>query len=164
MGDILNKVEGLMTNERISGLSAKEMVAQLLLKKVSKRKIKKVNTGIKGIDRLLGGLDPGDVVVVAARPAVGKSALVTQIASNMSKQKKKVGYYNLEMTEEQVYDRMLAYESGLSHERIRNAVAFLGDEELRFRHVNKPLGALLTWRYLVTAEGFRNQTVCTRHL
>lgn len=139
LGDIITTVTELSTNETISGMKTSDMVDLYAKKKFKERKVEKVKTGIKGLDNLLGGLDPGDVVVIGARPAVGKSALVTQIAANMAKQKKKIGYFNLEMTEEQVYDRLVSFESGIHHERIRNAIAFLGEEEERFIKANEVL-------------------------
>lgn len=95
--------------------------------------------GFEKIDEFLGGLEGGDVIVIGARPAVGKSALVTQIASNIAKKGKKIGFYNLEMQNKQIYERFLASESGIGITRLRSAVSFLGDENGKFEKANNEL-------------------------
>ena len=91
------------------------------------------------LDELLGGLEGGDMIVIGARPAVGKSALVTQITSNLAKQGKRIGFYNLEMQNKQVYERFVVSESGIGLTRLRRAIKFLGDEEERFNKANETL-------------------------
>lgn len=99
----------------------------------------KLYTGIPGLDDIIGGLEGGDVIVIGARPGVGKSALVTQITSNLSRQKKRIGFYNLEMQEKQVYERFIVSESGIGLTRLRRAKQFLGDEKERFEKANEVL-------------------------
>lgn len=102
----------------------------------------RVNTGIGKVDEVLCGLDPGDVHIIAARPGVGKSALALQIAKHLSREGKKVAYYNLEMGDKQVYERMLAAESGIALTRIRNATNFLNDESEKFDRANEKIEQL----------------------
>lgn len=101
----------------------------------------KVFFGIKKIDEYVGGVEGGDVVVLAARPAVGKSAMALQIIEYNALNGKKVCYINLEMQEKQIYERMLAKASQIDMLRIRNAVAFLNDEEAKFNSGNEKLKA-----------------------
>lgn len=100
---------------------------------------RKIYLGFGKLDDLLGGLEGGDMIVVGARPAVGKSAFVTQIANNLGRQGKRVGFYNLEMQEKQIYERFVAAHSGIGLPRLRRAVRFLGDEEERFNKANEAL-------------------------
>lgn len=102
-------------------------------------KEEKIYLGFPKLDDMLGGLEGGDMIVIGARPAVGKSALVTQIADNLAGSGKKVGFYNLEMQEKQIYERFAASKSGIGLTRLRRAVKFLGDEENRFRKANEEL-------------------------
>ena len=103
------------------------------------RDVKPLYLGFDKLDELLGGLEGGDMIVIGARPAVGKSALVTQITSNLAKQGKRIGFYNLEMQNKQVYERFVVSESGIGLTRLRRAIKFLGDEEERFNKANETL-------------------------
>lgn len=103
------------------------------------REVKPLYLGFDKLDELLGGLEGGDMIVIGARPAVGKSALVTQITSNLAKQGKRIGFYNLEMQNKQVYERFVVSESGIGLTRLRRAIRFLGDEEERFNKANETL-------------------------
>ena len=96
-------------------------------------------TGLPKLDDTLGGLEGGDVIVIGARPAVGKSAFATQIAMNLAKSKKQVALYNLEMSDKQVYERLLSRNSGIGLTRIRRATDFFGDEKARFERANESL-------------------------
>lgn len=98
-----------------------------------------MKVGLPHLDDMIGGLEDGDVIVIGARPAVGKSALVTQITTNLAEQGKKIGFYNLEMSDKQLYERFVASQSGLGLTRIRRAVKFLGNEEKRFKMANDAL-------------------------
>lgn len=103
------------------------------------REVKPLYLGFDKLDELLGGLEGGDMIVIGARPAVGKSALVTQITSNLARQGKRIGFYNLEMQNKQVYERFVVSESGIGLTRLRRAIKFLGDEEERFNKANETL-------------------------
>ena len=98
-----------------------------------------LKVGLPHLDDMIGGLEGGDIIVIGARPSVGKSALVTQITTNLAEQGKKIGFYNLEMSDKQMYERFVASQSGLGLTRIRRAVKFLGDEEKRFKKANDAL-------------------------
>lgn len=100
---------------------------------------KTINLGFADIDDILGGLEGGDIVMIGARPAVGKSALATQISKNLGNDGKTVYYFNLEMKEKQVYERFVVSESGIGLTRLRRATTFLNDEEQRFKAANAKL-------------------------
>lgn len=85
-----------------------------------------VATGFMDLDRLLGGLHPSDLLILAGRPSMGKTALATNIAFNTAKMHLNnpkegagVGFFSLEMSAEQLAMRLLGQESGLSSDRIR---------------------------------------------
>jgi len=93
-----------------------------------------VATGFGGLDKKLGGLHPSDLVILAGRPSMGKTALATNIAFNAAKSYRGrrtpdgrtiaedgavVGFFSLEMSAEQLATRILAEESGVSSDRIR---------------------------------------------
>lgn len=95
--------------------------------------------GFPAIDKAIGGLDDGDVIIVAARPAVGKSAFALQMIRKFGRDGFKVGYFNLEMAEKQIYERSIAAASGIDMTRIRLATTFLNDEREKFEKGNEIL-------------------------
>lgn len=115
-------------------------VTQLFKDQYFKEKaVQPIYIGFPTLDDLLGGLEGGDMIVVGARPAVGKSAFVTQITKNLAKQGKRIGFFNLEMQTKQVYERFVVSESGIRLTRLRKATHFLGDEKERFEAANRVL-------------------------
>lgn len=115
-------------------------VTQLFKDQYFKEKaVQPIYIGFPTLDDLLGGLEGGDMIVVGARPAVGKSAFVTQITKNLAKQGKRIGFFNLEMQTKQVYERFVVSESGIRLTRLRKATHFLGDEKERFDAANRVL-------------------------
>jgi replicative DNA helicase len=86
-----------------------------------------VTTGFRDLDKRLGGLHPSDLIIVAGRPAMGKTALATNIAYNaaaahgvdLASSGAVVGYFSLEMSAEQLVTRVLAEQTQLSGDRIR---------------------------------------------
>lgn len=103
------------------------------------RNRKHLDLGFTKIDKAIGGMDDGDVIVIAARPAVGKSAFALQMIRKFGKDGYKVGYFNLEMAERQIYERSIASASGIDMTRIRLATDFLNDEYEKFEEGNKEL-------------------------
>lgn len=92
--------------------------------------------GFPKLDDLLGGLRGGDVIVIGARPSVGKSAFVTQITANLSDKNKRIGFYSLEMQKDQCYERFVVAKSGIGLTRLCRAKNFIGDEKEHFEKAN----------------------------
>lgn len=132
-------IEALQDNKSESIKSISEIVKENRDFYFKEREIAPINLGFDRLDNLLGGLEGGDMIVIGARPAVGKSAFVTQITANLAKQGKKVGFYNLEMQERQVYERFIVNISGIGLTRLRRATQFLGDEKQKFDNANNYL-------------------------
>ncbi len=78
-----------------------------------------VSTGLKSLDSKLSGFQESNLIILAGRPSVGKSALVTNIVQLAStKRKVGVGFFSLEMSREQLVDRMLASQADVDAWRI----------------------------------------------
>src|SRR3990172_1406829 len=78
-----------------------------------------ITTGFMDLDTLLGGLKRSDVIVVAARPSVGKTSLALNFALNAAaRQQATVGIFSVEMAAEQIVQRLLAAESGVDSTRL----------------------------------------------
>jgi replicative DNA helicase len=83
-------------------------------------KLRGIPTGWRDLDNMTAGLQQSDLVILAARPAMGKTTLVTNLAYNVAtKAKKSVLFFSLEMSKEQLVDRMLADASGVNAWNIR---------------------------------------------
>ena len=79
-----------------------------------------IPTGFVDLDRLLGGLQRSDMIIIAARPGVGKTSMLLSIAlSAARKYKQKVGIFSLEMSNEQLVQRLVSSETGIDSQRLR---------------------------------------------
>lgn len=78
-------------------------------------------SGYKRLDQMTSGFQKSDLVVLAARPSMGKTALALSFATYAAQQDLTVGFFSLEMSAEQLTLRLLSSESGIPHHNIRNA-------------------------------------------
>lgn len=86
----------------------------------NKGSLRGVRTGYRDLDNMTAGLQRSDLIVLAARPAMGKTTLVTNLAYNVATiAKQPVLFFSLEMSKEQLVDRMLADASGVDAWNIR---------------------------------------------
>ena len=82
--------------------------------------VSSIETGFVDLDDLTGGFQRSDLIILAARPSMGKSTLALNIARNAAgKQGARVAIFSLEMGKEQVVQRLLASESGVDSQRLR---------------------------------------------
>lgn len=84
----------------------------------SKEELTGINTGFIAINQLTCGWQPSDVIILAARPSTGKTALALKFALNAAKSGTGVGFFSLEMNERQLIQRVLSTESGIYLEKI----------------------------------------------
>lgn len=139
IGEIIQQLEALKDNKSATSKSLSQIAKENKDKYFKNNESDKMYLGFGWLDEMMGGLEGGDVIVIGARPAVGKSALVMQITSNLEKIGKRVGFYNLEMQEKQIYERFVVSHSGIELTRLRRAVNFLNDEKERFDKANEVL-------------------------
>lgn len=78
-----------------------------------------VTTGFKDIDNILGGLQRSDLIVLAARPGLGKTSLAMDIARNAAYGNHPVGFFSLEMSRDQLIDRLIAAQAEVDLWRLR---------------------------------------------
>ena len=77
-------------------------------------------TGFKDLDRLTSGLQPSDLILVAARPSMGKTAFTLNIAQYVAlREKKPVAFFSLEMSKEQLVQRMICAEAAIDASKLR---------------------------------------------
>jgi replicative DNA helicase len=78
-----------------------------------------VPTGFIDLDRMLSGLQPSDLLIIAGRPGQGKTAFMMSIAKNAAERSKKVAIFSLEMSNEQLVQRLISQETGVDSQRLR---------------------------------------------
>jgi replicative DNA helicase len=104
-----------------------------------KGKIRGVPTGFRDLDNILAGLQRSDLIILAARPSMGKTALTLNLAHNIAtKSEQPVLIFALEMSKEQLVDRMLSMESGVDAWNIRTGN--LSDAD--FEKIGQAMGTL----------------------
>ena len=83
-----------------------------------KRLVTGVETGFSDLDQMTRGFQPGDLVIVAARPSMGKTSLVLNIAEQASIRGTTVGFFSLEMSREQLFIRLLTSVARIDSHRL----------------------------------------------
>lgn len=87
-----------------------------------------VPTGFTDLDRLTGGLQRSDLIILAARPAMGKTSLALSLAHNSAiKHQQSIAVFSLEMSKEQLVQRLLSMDAGVDQQRLRTG--WIEDDE-----------------------------------
>lgn len=106
-------------------------------------KMRGLPTGFTDLDKLLAGLQKSDLVILAARPSVGKTSLALDIARQTAvKTKVPVGLFSLEMSKEQLVDRMLCAQANVSLWRMRTGKLSDKEEDDDFSRIGQAMGVL----------------------
>jgi replicative DNA helicase len=97
-------------------------------------KLRGVPSGFTDLDKILGGLQKSDLVILAARPSMGKTSLALDIARNVAVlQNQPVGLFSLEMSKDQLADRLLASLANINMWNLRNG-RLTSDDYSRLQH------------------------------
>ena len=138
MDDSLSKAEELLFQVRSDrgsrDFSSLSEVLDVFLEETTQgpdvNSLAPVASGFNQFDEILGGgLQRSDLVIIAARPSLGKSSLAFNIAANAALQGNNVGIFSLEMSKEQIAVRLLSSESGVDSSRLRLSV--VNDAEMQ---------------------------------
>lgn len=104
-----------------------------------KKQLRGLPTGYRALDNLLAGLQKSDLIILAARPSMGKTSLAMNIAQNVAvKSGVPVGIFSLEMSKEQLIDRLLSGEAKIDSWKLRTGNL----EDRDFEKLNKAMGVL----------------------
>lgn len=96
-------------------------------------------TGFADLDNMIGGLQPAEMIIIGARPSMGKSTFAQNLAYNIStKTDKAVLFFSLEMSSQSLIDRFLAESSGVDHGKIRSG--YLNGEDIE--RISEAMGTL----------------------
>lgn len=106
-------------------------------------KLRGLPTGFPDLDNILAGLQKSDLVILAARPSVGKTSLALDIARQAAiKSKQGVGIFSLEMSKEQLVDRLLCSQSNVNLWKMRTGKLSDRDEDNDFTRIGEAMGQL----------------------
>lgn len=115
-----------------------------------------MDTGFKELNIMTDGLQGGDLIIVAARPSMGKTALAVNLAANACKSKATVLFFSLEMSKKQVLTRAICAEANVNMSFFAKGEKFLTASELQA--ITKAEGEVAKWK-LVICEDTNVQTV-----
>jgi replicative DNA helicase len=93
-----------------------------------------ISSGYKQLDEMTSGFQKSDLIILAARPSMGKTALSLSLASQAAQSGFSVGFFSLEMAAEQLTLRLLSMQAGIAHQHIRNAT-ISSDEWLELTNI-----------------------------
>lgn len=97
----------------------------------NKGKVSGIESGFIDLDKKISGLNPGALIIVAARPAMGKSAFVLNIANYVAMHKTPVMVFSLEMSKEEMANRLLASDAEVDSMKIKNGNDLESDDWLK---------------------------------
>ncbi|HAT73451.1 MAG: Replicative DNA helicase [Candidatus Moranbacteria bacterium GW2011_GWF2_36_839] len=106
-------------------------------------KLRGIPTGYPDMDNILAGFQKSDLVILAARPSIGKTTLALDLARQIAvKEKVPVGIFSLEMGADQLIDRMLSAQSGVDLWRLRTGRLKTGEGDDDFQRIGEAMGTL----------------------
>jgi replicative DNA helicase len=132
---VYNISEGDTSHDPVPiGAAMKASYTSLVEFAESGRELIGVSTGFRALDRMTAGLQPGNLIIVAARPSMGKSALAHKIAANLAvKDRVPVLLFSLEMSEAEVSQRLWTMQASVEGHRVR-AATLTKDEWVRVQN------------------------------
>ncbi len=126
--EVVDRSEKLLYDVAQEGVKANFVHIKELLKDAYERasqaqdadELRGISTGFKDLDSLLGGYQKSDLIILAARPSVGKTALALDMMRHAAiHEKKNIAFFSLEMSKVQIMDRLLGMQSGVPFWKIR---------------------------------------------
>lgn len=129
------------------GQAVEETLKRIEINYQNGGKILGTTTGYKDLDNTISGLVPGDFIIVAARPSMGKTAFALNIAQYASKEVN-VGIFSLEMTREQLVQRMISSRCLIEYQNIKTGA--LTDKE--FMKITSGINAIMSRNIFIDDE------------
>lgn len=112
-----------------------------------------ISSGFPDIDDMLGGFHSGDLIILAARPSMGKTALAMNFASNACRNKKSVLMFSLEMTKKELHYRLLSSEGGVPLNIFQTPKHMTTKQA---QHIHDATNAVKDWKLFITDAPLMN--------
>jgi len=123
----------------------------------NKDKFRGLATGFNDLDMALNGLQKSDLIILAARPSLGKTSLALDIARHVAiHEKKGVGLFSLEMSKEQLTDRLLCAEAKVDLRRLRSGKLSSEGENDEFSRISEAMNTLAVAPIFIDDAGSNN--------
>lgn len=129
--EMLNKLQKVSLISATEESGTKKIVDHFVEELYSEEPKQQINTGYKLMDYKIGGLEPTQLIVIAARPSVGKTGFALNMMLNIASQGYKTSFFSLETTGVSVLKRMLSAETGIELTRIKEIKDLEPDELTR---------------------------------
>lgn len=129
--EMLNKLQKVSLISANEESGTKKIVDHFVEELYSEEPKQQINTGYKLMDYKIGGLEPTQLIVIAARPSVGKTGFALNMMLNIASQGYKTSFFSLETTGVSVLKRMLSAETGIELTRIKEIKDLEPDELTR---------------------------------
>lgn len=129
--EMLNKLQKVSLISATDESGTKQIVDNFIEELYSEEPKQQIHTGYKLMDYKIGGLEPTQLVVIAARPSVGKTGFALNMMLNIASQGYKTSFFSLETTGVSVLKRMLSAETGIELTRIKEIKDLEPDELTR---------------------------------
>jgi len=122
LSEITNGIKSNNSSSMYQAIAEEMSSIDIRMANTSNGKLLGVDTGFMELNSITGGWQPSDLIIIAARPSMGKTALSLALAKNaaLSKQPVPVAFFSLEMSTGQLVQRLIASESEVDTEAIRN--------------------------------------------
>ncbi|WP_394217419.1 DnaB helicase C-terminal domain-containing protein [Staphylococcus warneri] len=129
--EMLNKLQKVSLISATEESGTKKIVDHFVEELYSEEPKQQINTGYKLMDYKIGGLEPTQLIVIAARPSVGKTGFALNMMLNIATQGYKTSFFSLETTGVSVLKRMLSADTGIELTRIKEIKDLEPDELTR---------------------------------
>lgn len=129
--EMLNKLQKVSLISATEESGTKKIVDHFVEELYSEEPKQQINTGYRLMDYKIGGLEPTQLIVIAARPSVGKTGFALNMMLNIASQGYKTSFFSLETTGVSVLKRMLSAETGIGLTRIKEIKDLEPDELTR---------------------------------
>ncbi|MBF2179212.1 AAA family ATPase [Staphylococcus warneri] len=129
--EMLNKLQKVSLISATEESGTKKIVDHFVEELYSEEPKQQINTGYKLMDYKIGGLEPTQLIVIAARPSVGKTGFALNMMLNIAAQSYKTSFFSLETTGVSVLKRMLSADTGIELTRIKEIKDLEPDELTR---------------------------------
>lgn len=117
---------------------------------LSKGKVLGLKTGFPSLDYLTGGFWGSKLIVIAARPRIGKTAIMLNMAKNMAQRGHNIGIFSIEMDKEELMDRQIAGESGINSIRLATGYNITAEE---WRKIHEAAGKIYNYSIIIDDTG-----------